>query len=133
MAKKQVGRPTKFTDDVVRKIEEVAALDGSVEEMAYYADLNPDTIYHWLKTKPEFSERIRKLRQKPILAARQTAVKGATKNYSNAIDYLKRKKKTEFGDHSSVEVTLPKPLLGGQSHGDNYNSDEETPEARQED
>lgn len=107
----KVGRPTKFTPEVVRKIEEVAALDGSVEEMAYYADVNPDTIYHWLKTKPDFSERIEKLRAKPILLARQRVVKGISESYSNAMDYLKRKKKDEFTDR--LDVTTAGEALPG--------------------
>ena len=97
-----MARPTKFTDDVIRKIEEVAALDGTVEEMAYYADLNADTIYSWLKEKPEFSERINKLRQRPVLKARQTVNKRMEESYVNAMDYLKRKKKLEFGDSTDI-------------------------------
>ena len=98
-----IGRPSKMTEEVIRKIEEVAALDGSVAEMAYYADCHVDTIYAYMAGNKEFSERIKKLREKPVLAARQRAVKGATESYSNAMDYLKRKKKLEFGD--SIEHT----------------------------
>ena len=76
MAKK--GRPTKMTDEVIRKIEEVAALDGSVAEMAYYADVHVDTIYAYMAENKAFSERIAKLREKPILAARQRVVKVST-------------------------------------------------------
>ena len=106
-----MARPTKFTDDVIRKIEEVAALDGTVEEMAYYADLNADTIYSWLKEKPEFSERINKLRQRPVLKARQTINKRMEESYANAVDYLKRKKKKEFGDNVDV-TTNQQPIQG---------------------
>jgi len=70
--------------------------------MAYYADLNADTIYSWLKEKPEFSERINKLRQRPVLKARQTVNKRMEESYVNAMDYLKRKKKLEFGDSTDI-------------------------------
>ena len=42
------------------------------------------------------------MRDKPTLKARQTVIQKFTESYSNAMDYLKRKKKIEFGD--SVEV-----------------------------
>jgi len=100
---KKVGRPTKDTPEVRAKIEEAAALDASVEEIAFWANISRETYYEILKKDPVFSDRIDKLRQKPILAARQRAIKGATESYSNAMDYLKRKKKLEFGD--KVDVT----------------------------
>lgn len=93
------GRPTKMTPEVIRKIEEVAALDGSVAEMAYYADVHVDTIYAYMAENKAFSERIAKLREKPVLMARQRVIKGVNESYSNAIDYLKRKKRLEFGDN----------------------------------
>lgn len=109
------GRPTKKTEEVIRKIEEVAALDGSVEEMAFYAGVHVDSVYTWLKEDKEFSDRIKALRMRPILKARQTAVKKIEESYQNAMDYLKRKKKLEFGDSATVEVTIPTPIYGGAS------------------
>lgn len=105
MAKKKEtrGRPTVDTPEVHRKIEEAAALDASVEEIAFYADISRDSYYEILKRNPDFSDRIAKLRQKPVLAARQAVVKKSTESYGNAMDYLKRKRKLEFGD--SVEHT----------------------------
>lgn len=99
----KVGRPTKDTPEVRQKIEEAAALDASVEEIAFWADISRETYYQILKADPKFSDRIEKLRQKPILAARQAVVKKSTESYSNAMDYLKRKKRLEFGD--SIEHT----------------------------
>jgi hypothetical protein len=130
----EVGRPTKMTDDVIRKIEEVAALDGTVEEMAFYANIHKDTIYSWLKEDKKFSDRIADLRQRPFLKARQEVIKGLN-NYQNAMDYLKRKKRKEFGD--SVDLTSgnkPIPILGGKSNEVcNDNSGGETAEIKEAD
>jgi len=98
---KSVGRPSKMTDEVIRKIEEVAALDGSVEEMAYYAGVHPDTIYAWLKENKVFSDRIKALRERPILKARQTIVK-SLENAVTAQWYLERKKKREFAQRQEI-------------------------------
>ncbi len=100
---KPVGRPSLDTPEVRRKIEEAAALDASPGEIAFYADISRDTYYEILKKDPVFADRITKLREKPVLMARQRVIKGVNESYSNAIDYLKRKKRLEFGD--SVDVT----------------------------
>jgi hypothetical protein len=99
---KKPGPKPKMTPDVLRKIEEAAALDASVEEMCFYADVSRDTYDRYMKAHPEFAERVAKLRQKPILAARQAVVKHATDSYSNAMDYLSRKKKNEFSQRQEL-------------------------------
>lgn len=101
--KPRLGRPTKRYDpEVIRKIEEVAALDGSVGEMAHYAGINPDTLYSWLKDDKALSERIAALRARPVLKARTKAIADMD-NYWKAMDYLKRKRKGEFGDNIAVD------------------------------
>lgn len=99
----KVGRPTVITPEVLAKLEQAFAIDATVEEALSYAEIKPDAYYDYLKKNPDFSERIKELRQRPILAARQRVVQGVKENYSNAMDYLKRKRKLEFGD--SVEHT----------------------------
>ena len=94
--KNPVGRPTVKTDEVIRKIEEVAALDGSVEEMAYYAGIHRDTLYAWLKDDKDLSDRIQALRERPILKARQTIAKSLD-DPKHAQWYVERKRKKEFG------------------------------------
>jgi hypothetical protein len=108
--RKKVGRPSLDTPGVRSKIEEAAALDASVEEIAFWADISRDTYYEILKKDPAFSDRITKLREKPIIAARQRVVKGALESYGNAMDYLKRKKRAEFGDNVD-HTTGGKPLV----------------------
>lgn len=93
---KKVGRPTVFTKEVIGKIEEAAALDASIEEMAMYAGINKDTLYSKLQDDEQFSQRIEELRLRPILAIRQTVVAHAKLSYANGMDYLARKRKKEF-------------------------------------
>lgn len=101
----EVGRPTKMTEDVIRKIEEVAALDGSVAEMAFYANVHPDTVYAWLKENKDFSDRINALRNKPVLLARQTVVKAVKDDPNMAMRYLEKKRSKEFVTRTEVENT----------------------------
>lgn len=102
---KPAGRPTVFTEDVIKKIEEVAALDGSVEEMAYYAGVNRGSLYSYLQNNPTFSDRIQALRERPVLKARQTVVKSLD-NPDTAFRYLERKRKNEFSTRTENETTI---------------------------
>jgi predicted DNA-binding protein YlxM (UPF0122 family) len=108
--RKRIGRPTVDTPDVRRKMEEAAALDASPEEIAFYADISRDSYYEILKRDPTFSDRIQALRQRPILKARQTINEKMAESYANAMDYLKRKRKAEFGEESRLEVKTYKPF-----------------------
>ena len=110
--KKQVnkgGRPTVMTQEVVAKLEQAFAIDCSVEEACSYADISRNTFYDYIKINPSFSDRIEQLRQKPVLKARTTVVAKLGDSFDNSMEYLRRKKKTEFGDSLSVESTIHKP------------------------
>lgn len=98
-----VGRPKELTDEVRRKIEEVAALDGTVEEMAYYAGVHRSTLYRWMKENPDLRDRIEELRERPILAARQEIVRGIEGDKDFALRYIERKRPKEFGASHKVE------------------------------
>ena len=129
MAKNKVnkGRPTKLTDEVRRKIEEVAALDGSVEEMAYYSGVHRTTLYNWLQEDKDFFDRIQELRERPILKARQTVVKHL-EDPNNAFKYLEKKRRKEFGQNIDVTTDGDKlaPLLVKIITNDERDSDGDT-------
>ena len=98
------GRPTVRTDDVNRKIEEAAALGCTVEEIAFYAGIHRDTLYSWMKDDEVLSDRIKELREKPIIKARQTIIK-ALEEPQYASWYLARKVKREFSERVENDVT----------------------------
>lgn len=91
-----------MTPEVVAKLEQAFAIDSSVEEACSYAEISRDSFYDYIKINPTFSDRIADLRNRPVLAARQRVVQGVKENYSNAMDYLKRKRPTEFGDKTTL-------------------------------
>lgn len=96
------GRPTVMTPEVLGKLEQAFAIDATVKEALSYADIGQDAFYDYLKKNPSFSERIEKLRDRPVLAARQRTVTGIKESYANAMDYLKRKRKLEFSERTEV-------------------------------
>jgi len=94
----------KTEETIIAKIEEATAIDATVQEILYYADIGKDSYYRYLKAHPLFSERLARLREKPVLKARQEAIKGLN-CYTNAIDYLSRKRKAEFSQRTDIDVT----------------------------
>ena len=91
----------KLTPETVKKLEEVFAIDGTVEEACFYAEIRKQTYYNWIKEFPEMAERFDALRQRPFLKARQTIVK-ALDDPNHAFKYLERKKKKEFGVNMDI-------------------------------
>lgn len=95
-----------MTPETVNKLEQAFAIDASVEEACSYANISRQTFYDWIKKNQKFSDRIADLRQRPVLLARQTVAKKIPESYQNAMDYLKRKKKMEFGDNLSLDANI---------------------------
>lgn len=96
------GRPIEFTEEVVKKLEDAFALDCSVSEACFYANITRQTYYNHVKedaeegsTQRELFDRFESLRNKPILKARQTIIKSLD-NPQQAQWYLERKRKVEF-------------------------------------
>lgn len=104
MAINKGGRPIEFTEDVVRKLEEAFALDCTVEEACFYADISRQTYYVKIKEKPELSDRFEELRQRPFLKARQTIIKSLDQP-EHAKWYMERKKKKEFAPRQETEYS----------------------------
>lgn len=114
MAVNEEGKFTKLTDETVKKLEEVAALDGTVEEMCFWAGISKQTYYNWINSDEKLKERMDALRQRPFLKARQTIVKSLDQP-QHAFEYMKRKKKDEWSDrqehtgkdggHIAIDIT----------------------------
>lgn len=105
------GRPTKKTEQVVKKLEEAAALDCTIEEMCFYAGISKQTYYDYLKADPELSDRLAALREEPVLHARQTIVNALKKNPQTAAWYLERKRKKEFAERKEHTAADGEPLF----------------------
>lgn len=106
-----VGRPTVMTPELLNKLEEVFAIGGSDTEACFYANISPETMYKYGREHPEFMERKEALKEKPILKARQTIVKGLD-DPDNAKWYLERKKKKEFAQRTELTGNEGEQIVG---------------------
>jgi hypothetical protein len=96
----------KLTDETVKKLEEAFAIDASIPEACYYADISKQTYYNWIEANPDLKEKFDRLREKPVLKARQTVV-GNLDNPEMALRYLERKRKAEFSVRQELEHSTP--------------------------
>src|SRR3989337_2559065 len=95
---------------VVPKLESVFAIEGTVEEACFYGEISKTAFYNYLDKHPKFRERIEELRQKPVLKARQTAVRDL-ETPDGARWYLAKKRRGEFGDNMKVDVEITKKII----------------------
>lgn len=137
MAVNEEGKYTKLTPETVNKLEEIFALDGTIEEACLFADISRQTYYNWIKDNKEMEERFDILRQTPFLKARRTIEKSLD-NPQYAFEYMKRKKKNEFSER--LENTgadgkdLPTPIIKLETNAiQRNNSNEEDTEPNKED
>lgn len=106
MAKKSnAGRPTKMNETTISKLEQAFSWGCTDREACLFADINPETLYKYQRENPEFTERKAILKERPVLLAKQTVIEKMTESYSNAMDYLSRKRKDEFGQKNSLELS----------------------------
>jgi hypothetical protein len=102
--KTKTGRPWfdgKDINTVLAKLEEATAIDASVEECLFYADISKDSYYRYLEANPDFRERLLKLREKPVMLARKTIVSRLNEP-EHAKWYIERKAKKEFSSRSEL-------------------------------
>lgn len=115
MAKNKGGRPTIFVPAVIQKLEEAFSLDSTDEEACFHAGVSESALYVYQLEHPEFKERKKALKTKPVLAIRQTVISGIVgraavidpktrrivkeevkPDAKLGLQYLERKKKDEF-------------------------------------
>lgn len=94
---------TKMTPETVNKLEAAFALDATVEEACFYAEISAKTYYNWVERNPDLLQRFQAIRNKPVLAARQTVVNSLATDPQMAMRYLERKRPDEFRPQSKVE------------------------------
>lgn len=108
--KSTAGRKTVMTKRVLGKLEHAFAMGCNDREACLYAKINPDTLYTYQNSNPEFSEQKKMLKQTPIFKARKTILKHLN-DPKIAMWYLERKAKEEFNlRHIATEPPMEPEL-----------------------
>lgn len=100
----EVADPKKLTPETLQKIEQAAALDCTMPEIALFANVSVSSLYNWMESDPVFKQRLEELRNSPVLKARTTIVEKLDQA-DTAKWYLERKKKSEFAQRTETDLT----------------------------
>lgn len=106
----ELGRPTKLSVEIINKLKQAFAIGATVEEACFYAEIDKGTYYNWIKNNDALFHEFERLKQKPILEARQEVVKGLKGNPEFALKFLERKKKDEFSLRTELTGTTNEPI-----------------------
>lgn len=97
------GKDTKI---VIQKLEEVWAVGGSDAEAAFFADISKASLSDFLKHNPKITERKERLKERPVLSARNTLHKVIQAGDGDlALKYLERKRFNEFSLKQEINHT----------------------------
>jgi hypothetical protein len=96
-------RPSKISPEIVKKLEEAFALDATMEECVFYAWISKQTFYNWMEKDQDLWTRLKALKNKPVLLARQELIKWLKDNPELALKYLERKRKDEFSTKTETD------------------------------
>jgi len=114
-----MARPTIITKDVIDKLEYAFSLGCSDNEACLHAGIATATLYKYQERTPEFLLRKHLLKESPIFIARQTVLKGISRDPDLALKFLERRKKSEFSLRTELTgkdgKDLPVPILGSAS------------------
>lgn len=101
-----IGRPPKMTPETIDKLCQAFALGCTDKEACLYADISQGLLYKYQTKHPDFLERKERLKEAPVLKARQTVIRSIEKGDDvSARWYLERRKPEEFRQSHDVSVT----------------------------
>lgn len=117
MAKNLGGRPTKKTEETVKKLEDIFKNGANVQEACSYAGISKETYYTWLETDESFLTKMESAQYYPVIAAKNILLQDIykNKNIDSAKWYLERKAKKEFSLRQELTgedgKDLPTPII----------------------
>ena len=105
------GRPTKYCEKIVKKLETALKDDFTIEEACNYAGISNKTFYNWCKANPKFLQEME--------LAKQYVAQKAKKKLAKAIDdgdidtikwWLSRRQRDRYATKTETDIYQPEPL-----------------------
>lgn len=101
---KKVGRPLKINEDVVNKLEQAFAIGATDTEACNYAGISRQTYYAYVKNNSKFLDRIKQLKTKlPMKAKNELAMLIQQGNEKAIFWYLDRVDKRDKQEEENKE------------------------------
>jgi len=111
-----MGRPTKYDEWIATRICNTLARGATRLGAALEAGINPDTFYDWLEKREDFSDRVARAEGEAEVALTESVFASATQaeakgDWKPAIEWLKRRRRADYGDTLDVRKIDAETLL----------------------
>ncbi len=109
------GRPTKYNDEVVKKLESIFKIGGTVDEACSFAEITKPTYYEWLDRHSDFLTKMNSAQHYADIMAKKVVVRSILQdeNLESAKYWLDRRA-FKNPTQTNIQVNV-QPLLGGES------------------
>ena len=95
---------TKLTPEVVKKLKEAFAIDCTITEACFYAEISTPTYYSWIKKNPELLNEFDRMRETLPLKAKHNIASSIQKGEVGLSErYLSRRQPEFYGDKLKIE------------------------------
>jgi hypothetical protein len=95
---------TKLTPEVVKKLKEAFAIDCTVVEACFYAEICAKTYYNWINKNPELLHEFERMKNTlPLKAKHNIAARIHTGDVGLSERYLSKKQPDQYGDKIKIE------------------------------
>jgi len=101
--KNRGGRPSKYSKEVVKKLESIFKVGGTTQEACAYAGISRETYYTWAETRPDFLTKMEAAKHYADIVAKNVVVKAIVedRDLATAKWWLERHT-AEFGTRPEV-------------------------------
>lgn len=110
------GAPTVMTTNTISKLDTAFSYGATDEEAAFYAGIAVSTLYNYCRENPSYRERKERLKEQHFMIARETMIKALKDDPKFALDYMKAKRKSEFGSRTELTGANGAPLETGHEY-----------------
>lgn len=99
------GRPTKYNDEVVKKLESIFKIGGTVDEACSYAEITKPTYYEWLDRHSDFLTKMNSAQHYADIVAKNVVVDSMIKDkdLSTAKWWLEKR---QFRENTQTNVQV---------------------------
>ena len=98
------GRPTKKTEDLVKKLEHILERDGTVGMACRYAWISRETYYAWIEADQVFSDRMKKAKDNTYVVALEGQFDLIKWKDQKSIESFLKRRDRRYKDKSEDEI-----------------------------
>jgi transposase-like protein len=101
------GRPTKYSPQLCKEVERLSSIGITLNDIAYFLELHPNTVSRWRKRHPAFDEAIKRGDAKKRVSLTNALFKSAIEARNIAAQIFLAKNWLGMSDRQDVSLGVP--------------------------